>query len=412
MDINVSEQYKQEAYDLIRSIYKFIPYYNQIKGTYLGMQFILNMMGLCATITELWAPRTNLENFSDDATFFREDEIFATRRFIEDVGKSNVKDYFLTSRFDVDINYKTGISLAEFNGMANTIIDVIMKIRPVTRCLRRLYYLLIINTDIHFNYLLENSGYDADELNDFGVEKKVFNYIWNITGNPQAYKTDFNTGLNQLNRIFVPWLALDALYIPAKKTEPYYDYDARTHTLKNTYFNLFELDMKLRKSQQKTFRFKMYVREKETLKDVKSELYVVNIGTDVDFEIDRNGFFINFKGAAKTLLNKFFVGTNFNTHDIFLTTSFSIFLGTKYLFQEDVPLDWNIQDLMNEYSGLIAEVSSKYDPLFLLSEKGDVILTYETDNYSYTSTLQYVDDNNKTFDVIYQDEETTAKLVV
>lgn len=381
MDINVPEQYKQEAYDLIRSIYKFIPYYNQIKGTYLGMQFILNMMGLCANITELWAPRTGLENFSDDTTFFREDEIFATRRFIENIGKSEVKNYFLTSRFDVDINYKTGISLAEFNGMASTIIDVIMKIRPVTRCLRRLYYLLIINTDIHFNYLLENSGYDADKLNDFGVDKKVFSYIWNITGNPQAYKTDFNNDLKQLNCIFVPWLTLDALYIPAKKTEPYYDYDARTHTLKNTYFNLFKLDMKLRKSQQKTFRFKMYVREKETLKDVKSELYVVNIGTDVDFKIDRNGFFINFKGAAKTLLNKFFVGTNFNTHDIFLATSFSIFLGTNYLFQEDVQLDWDIQDLMNEYSGLIAETSNHNKPVFLLSEKSDAILTYETDNY-------------------------------
>ena len=144
MDINVPEKYRQEAYDLIRSIYKFIPYYNQIKGTYLGMQFILNMMGLCATITELWSTREHLENFSDDNVLFREDEIYAVRRFIDEVGKSNVKDYFLTSRFDVDIYYNTGITLREFNGMAGTIIDVILKIRPVTRCLRRLYFILLI----------------------------------------------------------------------------------------------------------------------------------------------------------------------------------------------------------------------------------------------------------------------------
>ena len=121
MDIeNIPEIYKKEAYDMIRSIYKFIPYYNQIKGTYLGMQFILNMMGLCASITELWSTRDDITNFSKDATFFREDEIYATRRFIENVGKSEVKNYYLTSRFDVDINYLTGITLTEFNGMAWT----------------------------------------------------------------------------------------------------------------------------------------------------------------------------------------------------------------------------------------------------------------------------------------------------
>ena len=105
MEINdLPQQYKDEAYRLLRSIYKFIPYYNQIKGTYLGIQFILNTMGLCSSIVELWAAPNNITNFSENAEYYREDEINAARRFIEDVAMhATVKDYYLTSTFDVDL---------------------------------------------------------------------------------------------------------------------------------------------------------------------------------------------------------------------------------------------------------------------------------------------------------------------
>lgn len=381
MDINVPDKYKQEAYDLIRSIYKFIPYYNQIKGTYLGMQFILNMMGLCASITELWATRDNISNFSKDATFFREDEIYATRRFIDEIGNAKVKDYFLTSRFDVDINYKTGISLAEFNGMANTIVDVIMKIRPVTRCLRKLYFILLINTNIHFNYYLDTSdnnyeqviedGGPEPEENPYGLKFRTFNYIWDITGNPLAEKTDYDPNLKYLNCIFVPYLALGAKF-----------YDNDTYTVQNTFFNLVDLDTKLRVSQWKQLRIKLFVRDKNQISIVKEQEYRLNIGSDIEIKMDRNGFFINFNGQAKTILGSFFAGLDLDKIDVYLSTTFTMVLGTKYLYQKfDIPLDWDIQELLNEYAGLITEASNHYEPVFLLSEKGDAILTYETDNY-------------------------------
>ncbi len=364
MDINVPEKYRQEAYDLIRSIYKFIPYYNQIKGTYLGMQFILNMMGLCATITELWSTREHLENFSDDNVLFREDEIYAVRRFIDEVGKSNVKDYFLTSRFDVDIYYNTGITLREFNGMAGTIIDVILKIRPVTRCLRRLYFILLINTLIHFNYYLDNEKEEP--------EIKTFNYIWNVTGDLLSYYTKYNEKMGLVDRIFIPFLALDAIY-----------YNDGTHTLKNSYFNLFDLDIKLRKSQWKTLRFKLYVREKSEIRQVKTQEYILNIGSDVNVKMHKNGIFLDFNGNAKTILGSFFKDVDLSSMDVFFATTFSMVMGTKYIFQDpNVVIDWDIQELMNEYPGLIEEKSPKYDPVFLIPEKYRVseyerILVYE-----------------------------------
>ena len=89
----------KEAYELIRTIYKFIPTYNQIKGTYLGIQFVLNTMGLCTKITELWRNRIGVDNFATDGTLYREDELGAVRRFVQDVGKykAAVNDYYLTS---------------------------------------------------------------------------------------------------------------------------------------------------------------------------------------------------------------------------------------------------------------------------------------------------------------------------
>ena len=115
---DLTDKTKQEAYDLIRTIYKFIPVYNQIKGSYLGIQFILNVMGLCAKIVELWGDRNDITNFSKDGTFYRETELFAVRRFLDDVvdEKAKLNDYYLTSRFDVDLISNKGIKYTDKSG--------------------------------------------------------------------------------------------------------------------------------------------------------------------------------------------------------------------------------------------------------------------------------------------------------
>ena len=218
MEINdLPQQYKDEAYRLLRSIYKFIPYYNQIKGTYLGIQFILNTMGLCSSIVELWAAPNNITNFSENAEYYREDEINAVRRFTEEVAMhAAVKDYYLTSTFDVDLTSQAGISFKEFNGMAKTIITVINEVRPVTRCLRKLYYLLRVNANIHFDYLFQNqkspklkygSPATPDE-NPYGLEFRRFDYLWYCYRDIPFDKCKYNKNLKQLSRIYLPYDAL------------------------------------------------------------------------------------------------------------------------------------------------------------------------------------------------------------
>lgn len=374
MDIEkIPEHYKQEAYRLIRSIYKFIPYYNKIKGTYIGMHFVLNMMGLCASIVELWSDKKDIKNFSTDTTFYREDEIYATRRFISEVGKADIKDYYLTSRFDIDINYHIGISLSEFNGMANTINDIILAIKPVTRCLRKLFYVLIINTNFHFNYIFQNYGkevtYDSED-EYYGLKMRTFDYLWYINETPlYINKTKYNKNLKHLDKIFLPFNTLGARYREDAK-----------YTFNNSYFNLVNLDTRLKKSHQLQLQFKIYVRKKSVPGDIKETPELRGkIGDDLIITVENNGISIEFKTLSlKQILNNnnFFPNEPLENLDIFFATHFVMVLGTDYVFQDKGWYDWNIIDLLDEYYSLIGEDTNNFITHFQ-SEDGTAILVSE-----------------------------------
>lgn len=447
----------KEAYELIRTIYKFIPTYNQIKGTYLGIQFVLNTMGLCAKITELWRDRNGIDNFATEGTLYREDELNAVRRFTEDIGKfkSGVKDYYLTSRFDIDLVANKGISFYEFNGMAKTIVEVVNDMRPVTRCLRRLFFIILINTDIHYNYYLdaENDKYGDEEEshsvighvvtpetrsddNTYGLQIRNYNYLWNVTDSPWNKKIEYDNKLFMLKRLYLPWNAIGAKFAMADElpeidliayedmpvtygksqltyidtvrkhnlnyegTEIDYDNegviyeedldeakyiyrDILQNTLKNTYFNLFELDNKLEKSHQLTFKFIIYARKKGEYRSIiKQEYKDLIIGEDVTFELDKNGIFVNFHNTIQTILGGLYKDLDLKDVDLFFGTTFNIVLGTKYLYQdENMPLDiWDINEDNDENIGFITENSEfPNDIIWILPENdGERTLLWES----------------------------------
>ena len=400
MEINdLPQQYKDEAYRLLRSIYKFIPYYNQIKGTYLGIQFILNTMGLCSSIVELWAAPNNITNFSENAEYYREDEINAVRRFTEEVAMhAAVKDYYLTSTFDVDLTSQAGISFKEFNGMAKTIITVINEVRPVTRCLRKLYYLLRVNTNIHFDYLFQNQksptlkygNPGTPNENPYGLEFRRFDYLWYCYRDIPFDKCKYNKNLKQLSRIYLPYDALGARF-----TINGGDYATdSTYTMINTYFNLNKLNVKLRKSQVENFRFKIFIRRRDRIFDIRSTPVLEGkLGTDISISLDSNGIYINLLNAglqsALNLDELFFDLTSLPTpagdkgqldnYDLFIATNFVIVLGTNYLFQDKDIYDWSqkaeINYLLDEFYGLIPETSIYGSGVHLASQHNDVLVS-------------------------------------
>lgn len=352
---DLTDKTKQEAYDLIRTIYKFIPVYNQIKGSYLGIQFILNVMGLCAKIVELWSDRNDITNFSKGGTFYRETELFAVRRFLDDVidEKAKLNDYYLTSRFDVDLISNKGINFKEFNGMAKTIIEVINMVRPVTRCLRKLYYVIQTNNNIHFNYLLEKDSLKVttDSLAPidpvaikYGLSFRRFAYLWNITNNSLSYKNEYNSDYHEFNKIYLPYKTIRTMFYDGP-LDWLANIEYYKNTLENAYFNLFELETKLKKSHQETFKFIIYIHEKGKIEPVESEEFTnLIIGKDITIKSDRNGFYLNLEGNTRTLLSSFYENFDLDKYDLFLGTIFTMVLGTKYLYQDNSPLDvWDFE---------------------------------------------------------------------
>ena len=401
MDFNVTtDKYKQEAYDLIKSIYKFIPFYNQIKGTYLGVQFILNTMGLCVSITELWSDKTNINNFSTDTVYYREDEINAVRKFIQDIGEDGKKltdivldtaylnNLYLTSKFDVDIHQAKNIKLADFYGMADTIVDTIMQIRPVTRCLRKLYYFFTINTDLHFRYNYNGDGVhvNEDQPDDkYGLKIRTFHYIWDVTNRNGGHLIDYDSNTQLLNYIKLPYMSLAAKChdpqdsIPEKTNE-------FNNTFKNTYFNLYKLGNKLKVSGQITFRFRLYVRKKTNydFNDMPSQfILLISPGDGVVIESYNQGIIIKFNGYVKRLLASAGIGSdNIDDYDIYLATAVSMVLGTDYVYQPDEDINWDMDILLNRYPGLITEDSTKVEPVFIKAEGSNDILLYEADYFN------------------------------
>lgn len=362
MSNEVPQYYKDEAYSLIRSIYKFIPFYNQIKGTYLGIQFMMNTMGLSAAIVELWSTRDDIKNFSKNTTLFREDELNAVRRFLVDLTEESeeekskidyisdpakVKDYYLTSTFDVDLSSQKGITFSEFNGMANTIISVIEEIKPVTRCLRKLYYLLELNTGLHFKYLFENQTTYKMEVgktdDKSGISFKRFDYIWWFSEDP---RTVYDGELNQLKTIFLSYKS-----ILARVSNNAADGSNGKYTLLNTYNNLNNLPYKLKNSKVDRIKFRVYGRKNSNINEwFSNRTLIAIIGKDLDIRTDECGIYLDIiNPSLRSILN---LEYNIENKDLFLAIYFNIPLGTNYITQGNlddtqntVIYDWDIDDI-------------------------------------------------------------------
>lgn len=177
-----------ELNSFIKDIYKNIPYYNQMSGTYRGIKFILNQIGLCVKLVEIWSSRNILDNFNHSEDFAREDELNAGRYDITTTQISDIGRYYLTSRFDVDI-METGLTFREFNELSYNIVKLLLKVKPIHRVLRKLAYVHVTNTNIHFqDFLLDRLGGSQ--------ECKKFRYTWNLFDRYAAKKTTDDSGVN------------------------------------------------------------------------------------------------------------------------------------------------------------------------------------------------------------------------
>lgn len=277
-----------ELYEFLKDIYQNIPYYNQLAGTYRGITFILYQLGLCVKLVEIWSDKNIKDNFNHDEIFVREDEINAIRSAIPDGTLADIGRYYLTSRFDVDV-LESGLTFKEFNDLSFNIVKLILSVKPIHRVLRKLAYVFVANTNIHFQYFLldkQNTQYGRtiSGTNTIAQQIKRFNYAWNLFDKyaitkHEHYGSKANNSLI-VNKLFVPFNAISATveYPSLQNGEPLYNifgeyaetnssfiggkYDKQLKPTnipyadplimsasKNTYNNLYSIENKLDKSK-------------------------------------------------------------------------------------------------------------------------------------------------------------------
>lgn len=337
-----SESIKQEALALIKYLYKNMPTYNQIKGTYVGIQYVLNMLGLCSSITEIWSDRAEsaLKNFAETSNLIRADELNDVRQNVGELGNARVKNYFLTSRFDVDFTNIEGQSFEDFNKQSETLIQIINQIKPVTRVLRKLYYTLKIITDLTFQSISVHYSKDIDIY--------AYEYSWDVTKGLFRDKTIFDKNSQLLYQLYLPYSSIRekakclGKYINGS-WDPVQSPTYLSYTLNNTFFNLNDLKRKFKVSKQDTFSFFLIGTHNGSILSTEEPFtYPINDEYGVSIDNDNYGIIIKFNGAATTVIQtiiRILYGRderidNLSKINLNIQSCFSLAPGTDYIYQD------------------------------------------------------------------------------
>jgi hypothetical protein len=133
-----------------------LPAYNRYKGTNTGMALAIQMFGFTCKIINVWVHRQN--------------EIEKTPDFVEENRLYSVEDYFMTSRFDLEVGGKNN-TFRTFCDNIDMFIDLIKSIKPITKILNYIKYTL-------YSEVNANLVYDLDELNDENAHELTYDFTW------------------------------------------------------------------------------------------------------------------------------------------------------------------------------------------------------------------------------------------
>lgn len=116
-----------EVIRVIKYVMKTLPTYNKIKGTAEAIEMVMKMFSLSCQIINLW--HTTDVKDKDKAIFF------------EETALKSLNDYYLTSRFNVDVYY-SNLSFVEFTKNVGLFIKLIESVKPITRILNQISFIV------------------------------------------------------------------------------------------------------------------------------------------------------------------------------------------------------------------------------------------------------------------------------
>jgi len=142
-----------EVMRVIKYVMKTLPTYNKIKGTSNAIEMILKMFSLSCKIINLWHTTKREENGKD---------LIHSKAFVEEIAIDDFTEYYLTSRFNVEV-YFSELSFVEFTKNVNLFVRLIDSVKPVTRILNQISYVV---DELRECYFCDCKQIIADELQE------------------------------------------------------------------------------------------------------------------------------------------------------------------------------------------------------------------------------------------------------
>ena len=146
----------KETFEIIKYVLEQLPAYNKYKGTNTGIEMAIKMFGFSCRIINIWVNRVN--------------EIEINPDFIEETGMYTTNDYFMTSRFNLNLEGKNN-TFKTFCDNIDMFISLIKSIKPITKILNAIKYTITLSKNI-------NLVYKIDEVSDDKVV--TYNLTWKL----------------------------------------------------------------------------------------------------------------------------------------------------------------------------------------------------------------------------------------
>ncbi len=126
---------EDDVIDILKYALKNLPLYNQVKGSEKGIVMALKMFSFSCRVINLWAKlKPEVEENPD---FMEQDRMF------------DFSSYFLTSRFNIELNSLT-VDFPTFNDNIFAFIKFVKSIKPITRILNLIKYTIIFEYDYYW----------------------------------------------------------------------------------------------------------------------------------------------------------------------------------------------------------------------------------------------------------------------
>lgn len=296
-----------ETFDTIKYVLEELPAYNRYKGTNTGIEMAIKMFGFVCQIINVWVRKEN--------------EIEKDPEFIEENRLYSFEDYFMTSRFDIELGGENN-TFKTFCDNIDMFIDLIKSIKPITKILNLIKYSIRLNQTV-------NIVYDIDELEDTNANDLEYELTWKFDKTtPKELKN-----IQQLCTLDKFTGTADLFCLSYLPTEAHCMMNGAEISMPSMVYNIIG---KLFKSNYKEIILSLRTKYRDTTKPSITTTYNLN-KEGLTPILNAGSFFLNFTNATNgtngyNMIKKFFDFNSILNGDMNVTVKmkFKLQNGTDY----------------------------------------------------------------------------------